>query len=96
MIDASAAFAKAGYGEEEILQLGKVASMYTNIADEEISAADASEFIIAQLKAFNLESENLNETLKNSYHVIDSVNEVHLLNGISINRVNCWKPFRAI
>ena len=26
MIDASAAFAKAGYGEEEILQLGKVAS----------------------------------------------------------------------
>ena len=70
--------------------------MYTNIADEEISAADASEFIIAQLKAFNLESENLNETLKNSYRVIDAVNEVHLLNGISINRVNCWKPFRAI
>lgn len=50
--------------------------MYTNIADEEISAADASEFIIAQLKAFNLESENLNETLKNSYRVIDAVNEV--------------------
>lgn len=96
MIDSSAAFAKAGYGEEEILQLGKVASMYTNITDEEISAADAAEFIIAQLKAFNLESENLNETLKNSYRVIDAVNEVHLLNGISINRVNCWKPFRAI
>ena len=70
--------------------------MYTNITDEEISAADAAEFIIAQLKAFNLESENLNETLKNSYRVIDAVNEVHLLNGISINRVNCWKPFRAI
>ena len=76
MIDAATSFAKAGYGEDEILQLGKVANMYTNIADEEISAADSADFIIAQLKAFKLESENVNKTLENSYHIIDAVNEV--------------------
>ena len=63
MIDAAASFAKAGYSEEQILQLGKVATVYTNIADEEISAADAASFLIAQLKAFGLESEDINETL---------------------------------
>ena len=76
MIDAATSFAKAGYGEDEILQLGKVANMYTNITDEEISAADSADFIIAQLKAFKLESENVNKTLENSYHIIDAVNEV--------------------
>lgn len=76
MIEATTSFAKAGYSEDEILQLGKVANMYTNIADEEISAADSADFIIAQLKAFNLESKDMNETLENSYHIIDAVNEV--------------------
>ena len=76
MVEAATSFAKAGYGEDEILQLGKVANMYTNIADEEISAADSADFIIAQLKAFKLESEDVNKTLENSYHIIDAVNEV--------------------
>nr|DAK84691.1 MAG TPA: minor tail protein [Caudoviricetes sp.] len=73
MIDAATSFAKAGYGEDAILQLGEVASMYTNIADETISAGDAADFIIAQLKAFRLESEDVNKTLENSYHIIDAV-----------------------
>ena len=76
MIEAATSFAKAGYSEDQILQLGKVATMYTNIADEAISSADAADFIIAQLKAFNLESDDLNKTLENSYHIIDAVNEV--------------------
>ena len=50
--------------------------MYTNIADEAISSADAANFIIAQLKAFNLESKDMNKTLSNAYHIIDAVNEV--------------------
>ena len=50
--------------------------MYTNIADEEMSAGDAADFIIAQLKAFKLEADDTNKTLENSYHVIDAVNEV--------------------
>lgn len=69
MIDAATQFAKAGYAEDQILSLGRVASMYTNIADEELSAGDAAEFIIAQLKAFNIEASN-------SEHIIDAVNEV--------------------
>ena len=75
MIEAATSFAKAGYSEDQILQLGKVAAMYTNIADEAISSADAADFIIAQLKAFNLESKDMNETLSNAYHIIDAVNE---------------------
>lgn len=76
MIESATSFKKSGYDEDMALQLGKVANMYTNIADEEISAGDAADFIIAQLKAFNLESENATKTLQNAYHVIDAVNEV--------------------
>lgn len=76
MIDAATSFKKSGYSEEMALQLGTVANMYTNIADEEISAADSADFIIAQLKAFNLEVKDANKTLENAYHVIDAVNEV--------------------
>lgn len=76
MVEAATSFAKAGYNKDQILQLGEVATMYTNIADEAISSADAADFIIAQLKAFNLESDDLNKTLENSYHIIDAVNEV--------------------
>ena len=76
MVEAATSFAKAGYSEDQILQLGEVATMYTNIADEAISSADAADFIIAQLKAFNLESDDFNKTLSNAYHIIDAVNEV--------------------
>ena len=69
MVDAATEFAKAGYGEDEILQLGKVAAMYTNIADEEVSTADAAGFVIAQMKAFNIQASD-------SEHIIDAVNEV--------------------
>ena len=69
MIEAATQFAKAGYDEKEILKLGTIASMYTNIADETIGAGEAAEFIIAQLKAFNLEASQ-------AEHVIDAVNEV--------------------
>ena len=50
--------------------------MYTNIADEEVSAGESANFLIAQIKSFNLESEDTNKTLENTRHVIDAVNEV--------------------
>ena len=68
MIDAATSFAKAGY-KDQALQLGTVAAMYTNIADEAISAADAADMIVAQMKAFNIEAEN-------TTHIIDAINEV--------------------
>lgn len=76
MIEAATAFAKSGYDADMALQLGEVAAMYTNIADEEISTAKAADFIIAQMKAFNYEVGSATETLENAYHVIDAVNEV--------------------
>lgn len=69
MVQAATEFAKAGYDENQILQLGKLALMYTNIADEEVSAAESAEFMIAQMKAFNIEAED-------AIHIIDAVNEV--------------------
>ena len=42
---------------------------YQNVADEAISAGDSADFIISQMKAFNIEAED-------SLHIIDAVNEV--------------------
>lgn len=69
MVQASTEFVKSGYSEEDSATLAQVASMYQNIADEEISAGDSASFIIAQMKAFGIEAEN-------SMHIIDAVNEV--------------------
>lgn len=69
MMDAATNFRKSGYSDKDALQLGKIASLYQNIADEEISTGDASNFIISQLKAFNMEANQ-------SMHTIDAVNEV--------------------
>lgn len=73
IIDAATSFAKSGYNPDMALELGKIASMYTNIADEEVSAGESADFLIAQIKAFNLESEDTNKTLENTRHVIDAV-----------------------
>lgn len=76
MIEAATEFKKSGYDDDASLELGEIALMYSNIADEEVNAGDAASFIIAQLKAFNLEAENSAETLENAQHIIDAVNEV--------------------
>ena len=62
-------FRKSGFGDEDAANLALVATMYQNVADESISAADSAGFIIAQLKAFNLEASD-------AEHVIDAVNNV--------------------
>ena len=69
MVQAATEFAKAGYSEDQALKLGELALMYTNIADEEVSAAESAEFMIAQMKAFNIEATD-------AIHIIDAVNEV--------------------
>lgn len=69
MVQAATEFAKAGYDESQILKLGELALMYTNIADETVSAAESAEFMISQMKAFNIEAED-------AMHIIDAVNEV--------------------
>lgn len=69
MVEAATEFRKSGFSDEDAADLALVATMYQNVADESISAADSAGFIIAQMKAFNIEAEN-------ATHIIDAVNEI--------------------
>ena len=69
MIQAATEFKKSGFSEKDSLELGRVASMYQNVADVELSAGDAANFIVSQMKAFNM-------TAQDSEHIIDAVNQV--------------------
>ena len=69
MIQAATEFKKSGFSEKDSLELGRVASMYQNVADVEISAGEAANFIVSQMKAFNM-------TAGDAEHIIDAVNEV--------------------
>lgn len=55
---------------------------YQNVADEAINAGTAADFIISQMKAFNIEAEN-------AQHIIDAVD------FISGYWVNCGKILRV-
>ena len=63
MTEAATEFKKGGYSDED------AASLYQNIADEELSASDASAVLISQMKAFNIQAQD-------STHIIDAINEV--------------------
>ena len=69
MVEAATGFRKSGFSDEDAANLALVATMYQNVADESISAADSAGFIIAQMKAFNIEAED-------ATHIIDAVNEI--------------------
>ena len=69
MLEAATEFRKNGFNDEDAAQLGQIASMYSNVADEAMSASDSAGFIISQMVAFGIEAEE-------SEHIIDSVNEV--------------------
>lgn len=69
MIEAATEFKKSGFSEKDSLELGRVASMYQNVADVELTAGEAANFIVSQMKAFNM-------TAQGSEHIVDAVNEV--------------------
>ncbi len=69
MVEAATEFRKSGFSDEDSARLASIAEKYRNIADESVSAGEAASFIIAQMKAFNIEAEQ-------AEHIIDSVNEV--------------------
>lgn len=62
-------FRKNGFNDEDSATLAKVATMFTNVSDEAISAGDSASFIISQMIAFGIEAEN-------AQSIIDKVNEV--------------------
>lgn len=83
MLEAATEFSKSGYDADTSAQLAQVATLFQNIADSEISAGDASSFIISQMKAFGIEANNATS-------ILDKINEVKLF-VTSQNRVNCGK-----
>ena len=69
MVEAATQFRKNSFNDSDSATLAKVATTFQNVADESVSAADSASFIIAQMKAFNIEADN-------AEHIIDAVNAV--------------------
>lgn len=69
MVEGATNFKKAGYNEDDSAMLARVAALYQNIADEQVSAGDSADFIISQMKAFNIEATDAES-------IIDRVNAV--------------------
>ena len=69
MIQASTEFKKGGFSDQDSAKLAKIASLYQNIADSELSAGDSASYIISQMKAFNM-------TADQAIEIIDKTNEV--------------------
>lgn len=69
MVEASTEFKKSGYSEDDSAKLAQIATLYQNIADEQISAGESASFIISQLKAFD-------KTANEATHIVDALNEV--------------------
>lgn len=66
MVDAATNFKKSGFNEEDSKTLALISTEYQNVADEALSAGESANFIISQMKAFNIEAEN-------AEHIIDAV-----------------------
>ena len=76
MLASSTEFVKAGYDEKQSAELAKVANLYMNIADGQVSSAEASALLVSQMKAFNM-------TADEATIVIDQINEVSNLFAVS-------------
>lgn len=73
MVEAATSYRKNGFNDDDAAQLAQISAMFQNVADETISAADAADFIISQLIAFNQTS---GDVAANATHIVDSINEV--------------------
>ena len=69
MVESATNFKKSGYSDEDSAQLARIAALYQNIADDQITAGDSADFIISQMKAFNIEAADAED-------IINKVNEV--------------------
>lgn len=67
-VDAATEFSKAGY-KDQASDLARIALLYQNIADEQVSTSDATALLVSQMKAFNVEAED-------AITIIDQINEV--------------------
>ena len=81
MIQASTEFRKSGFNDQDSMKLGKVAMMFSNIADSELSAGDAAGFITSQIRADYKDIST--EADKASMQIIDAINEVSNTQAVS-------------
>lgn len=76
MLASSTEFVKAGFNEQQSAQLAKVANLYMNVADSQLSSAESSAYLVSQMKAFNI-------TAEDSISIIDKTNQVANLFAVS-------------
>ena len=69
MIEAASVFRQASYTDEQSAQMAEVAKLFQNISDKEVSMSDASSFLVATMKSFNIQASD-------SISVLDKVNAV--------------------
>lgn len=91
MIEAATSYRKNGFNDEDSAQLAQISSMFSNVADETISAGDAADFIISQLIAFN---QTTGDVASNATHLIDAVNEV--ANSFSVSSGDLSKGLSVV
>ena len=70
MVEAATEFKKSGYSNEQSAELAQIASLFQNVADSELSAGDAADYVISQMKAFGM------KTTEEAQGIIDKTNEV--------------------
>lgn len=85
MVEAATEFRKNSFSDEDSATLALVATMYQNVADDAISASDSASFIIAMMKAFNVEASE-------SVRIIDAVNEVSNSFAVSSTAISTALP----
>lgn len=68
MVQNATIFKQGGYSDEDSAELARIASLYQNVADSEVSAGDAGQFVISQMKAFHL-------TASQAESIVDKLNE---------------------
>lgn len=69
MVQSATLFKQAGFSDDDSAQLARVAEMYRNVADAQITSGEASAFVVSQMKAYGV-------TAENAISIIDKVNEV--------------------
>ena len=69
MLQGATVFKQAGYSDEDAAVLSQIASLYQNVADKEITASEAGDYIVATMKAFNMSAQDAES-------IIDKTNAV--------------------
>ena len=69
MTEAAVLFKQTGASDEDAAKLAQLANLYMNVADNEMTAADASAYITSQMKAFKI-------TADDAITILDKTNEV--------------------